>query len=182
MVLPTDKVTLEAEITKLDRRINVGRVRVLLGETVAASGIVMFSLADKEKVMAEIQARMPKVNRLRGLPAANESQYQDILDKSTLVKTIEKDELDRYQKAADSLGFMLEVVALEGEYYLKGVPVNTWEAAKGAASFEDYMQALIVEPVISEDPVRKGQLAISIQKPPSEISHSRFLEALRNLK
>jgi 3-hydroxyacyl-[acyl-carrier-protein] dehydratase len=173
-IFPTDKVMLEAEVTYLRRRLGKGHLRVLKGEEVAAEGDVTFVLVDREQLMAE----MRKSNRPIDPPAENESQYQDILDKSTFVKTIGKDELARYEEVARSLGFAIEVVAEEGEYYLEGKPQNVQDTAKGVASFEEYMQRLVVKPVVSQLPVGQGQIAISIQKPPSEISHSSFLDAV----
>ena len=178
---PTDRVMLEAEVTHINRRLGEGHVRVLIEEKVTSEGDIKFALVDRKKLIAELQARMPKSDKLKGPAAANESQAIDIKNKVVVVFVIPKNEAPFYEEVGQRVGFVVEVVAEEGEYYLKGEVVNTQEAAEGADNAEE-RQALIIEPIVSEVPVGKGLVAISVQKPPSEADHATYLQALKDLE
>lgn len=56
-VLPTDPVTLEAEVTAMKLGLGVGNVRALLGEEVAAEGELTFGLVDRNQLMTNLQSR-----------------------------------------------------------------------------------------------------------------------------
>lgn len=56
-VLPTDPVTLEAEVTTMKLGLVVGNVRALLGEEVAAEGELTFGLVDRNQLMTSLQNR-----------------------------------------------------------------------------------------------------------------------------
>jgi hypothetical protein len=122
---------------------------------------------------------MIESDQIIGPAAENESQAQDIRDKTVIVFTIPETEVNFYQVLGQRLRFGIEVVAVEGEYYLKGRAVNTWEAVRSTATLDDFENALVVKPVVSEFPVGRGRVAISVQKPPSAFDHARFHQALK---
>ena len=123
---------------------------------------------------------MPNQNERRsdGPPAANESQYQDIADKLITVSVIAERDVVRYQKAATKSGFEMEIVALEGEYYLRGVAVNVFHATEDAHTLDEFRRILLIRPVVSEIPVPAGKVAVSIKRPVNEPDHSVFLRTL----
>jgi 3-hydroxymyristoyl/3-hydroxydecanoyl-(acyl carrier protein) dehydratase len=171
VVYPTDQVVIEAEVKRQKMGLVMGHVKVLKGaeEKLAAEGDISFFITDREKVLPT-----PKLEKPSQPVAANESQAQDIRDKTVVVFTIPETLVNFYQGLGRVLKFGIEVVAEEGEYYLKGKAVNTEGAAMMSHNVEDFRRRLIIEPVVSEAPVGRGRVAISVQKPPSEADHTRF--------
>jgi 3-hydroxyacyl-[acyl-carrier-protein] dehydratase len=172
MVLPTDLVLLEAELIGNIKHVREayfgsGNVRVTVAKNLAAKGVISFALVDRER----FEAGLTPV-------AANKDQAQAIIDKEVIVRLIFQEEIGLYRQVAEQTGFKVAVAAEEGEYFLEEKPVNAQEALK-SPTFEEYMQALIVEPVMPRFPAWIGQVAVSIQKPPSELTHTRFLDALK---
>jgi len=123
-----------------------------------------------------------KERELKGNPAANESQFDDIKSKTTVVSVISEEDFPRYQEIAKSLGFEAEIVAFAGEYYLRGEVINLVHAFEDAQNLEEFRQILAIRPVVSKIPVQEGFVAVSITKPAHEPDHHTFIEALKKQK